>query len=524
MKKNIIKLISLLLICVVIPFQVAGQSKKNVVKKALSAQVVDEEGNPLKAVKVFANEGADETQTNAMGEFTIEVKEASKIMFEAEGYAKSAFNSTEIAKKLNKVTLKKANDLNTDASVKIAFQNMKKSRTTGNITVIDANKAIDNDARLGISAQLYGKTTGSLGSWNFHGLGNAVTVVDGVVRDANYLNMQEIEQITVLKDAYSRMLYGADGDAAVILVTTKSGAKLRKVLNFNFEQGVQTAISKPKFLDAASYMETYNKAYKNDGLGNSFYRQGFIDSTRMNIDPVMYPNNNYWSEQFVNNMTNFSNLYAEASGGNEKVQYFMNLGWKRNKGWLALADNDINDVFNMRGKVDFEVNDWLKMKADIVAIFDMYRGPQTNTFYADASKLLPNSFPLLIPLDRVANLDSLAGKNPIGNALLGGTSIYQKNLYGELTRGGNRMDMNRFVQYMMGFDINLKKLTQGLSLSGMVDVDFFNYYSQFTDNAYAVYEKGAVNAEGKFDLKKIGQDKFTTSQTVNNANSSFNRS
>jgi TonB-linked SusC/RagA family outer membrane protein len=525
MKKNIIIILSLLLICMVSPLQMLGQSKKNTkaVKAPITAQVVDVNGNFIQGVKVFANEGADETVTNAYGEFTIDLKEGTMLMFEAEGYEKAALNRASIVNNFNKVALKNAADLRTDAKVNVAFQSIKKSRTTGNITVIDANKAIENDARLGISAQLYGKTTGSLGSFNFHGLGNAVTVVDGVVRDANYLNMQEIEQITVLKDAYSRMLYGADGDAAVILVTTKSGAKFKKVINLNFEHGVQTTISKPKFLDAANYMKTYNKAYKNDGLGNEFYKSGAIDSTAKGLDPILYPNNNYWGDQFVKNMTNFSNLYAEASGGNDKVQYFMNLGWKRNAGWLALADNDVSDLFNLRGKVDFEVTDWLKMKADIVALFDIYRGPETRTFFMDASKLLPNSFPLLIPYDRVANLDSLAGKNPVGNSLLGGTSVYQQNLYGDLTRGGNRMDLNRFVQYMMGFDIDLKKLTKGLTLSGMVDVDFFNYYSQFTDNKYAVYNKTAMNSEGKFDLTKIGQDKITNAQTVNDANSSFSR-
>ena len=424
----------------------------------------------------------------------------------------------------NKVVLQSSEDLKIDGDIYLPFQTMKKVRTSGNIAVVDANKSLDNDSRLDIGAHLNGKVPGNFGNYNFHGLGDAIIVVDGVVRYASYLNMLEIKQITVLKDAYSRMLYGADGDAAVILVTTKSGSKVKKEFNFNFEQGFQSAISMPKFLDAATYMETYNQAYKNDGNADLFYRQGVIDSTRNNYDPVLYPDNDYWSKEFVKNTTPFTNFYSEASGGNDKVQYFLNLGLNHRKGWLALPENDASNRLNIRGKVDFEVTNWLKMKTDIVAIFDFYNGPQSSTFYSDASTLLPNSFPLLIPMDRVLNLSSLAGVNPVGNSLLGGTNVYQQNLYGDMIRGGTRSDINRLLQYMVGFDINLEKLTKGLKLSGLVDLDFFNYYSQFIDNNYAVYAVGTPDADGYFDVTKIGEDKFTTVQTVNDDFSSFSRS
>ena len=424
----------------------------------------------------------------------------------------------------NKVVIQPSEDLKVDGVIHLPFQTMKKIRTTGNISVIDADKALESDSRMDLGSHLAGKITGALDAWNYHGLGNTITVVDGVIREARHINIMEIEQVTVLKDAYSRMLYGADGDVAVILVTTKSGAKFKKELKFNFEQGLQTAISKPKFLDAASYMETYNNAYKNDGNANLFYRQGAIDSTRNNSDPVLYPNSDYWGSDFVNNTANFTNFYSEASGGDEKVQYFMNLGWKSSKGMMALPENDGSNVFNIRGKVDYQVTDWLKMKADIVAIFDFYKGPQSLTFYNDASILLPNSFPLLIPKDRVKNLDNLSGQNPVGNSLLGGTSVYQQNLYGDMVRGGNRSEVNRFLQYMVGFDISLEKLTKGLKLTGLADLDFFNYYSQFVNDDYAIYQVGAPDADKKFNLTKIGVDKFTTAQTVNNDFSSFSRS
>ena len=526
MKKNIIYLF-LMLICLGQPNQIKAQGKQSskVTSSNVTAQVVDTKGNPIADVTVLGDEGSVQTKSNDLGSFVIKVKDNSSLVFEAEGYEKLITNKASIAINFMKVVLKPSKDINTNADLRLPFQTMNKLRTTGNISVVDASESLKSDTRMDVSSHLNSKVTGNFGGLNFHGLGNAVTVVDGIKRDIADINMQEVEQITVLKDAYSRMLYGADGDASVILITTKSGAKFKKVLSFNMEQGVSTAIMKPKFLDAASYMETYNKANKNDGGLTDVYRQGVIDTTRQNLDPVLFPNNDYWSSDYVNNTTNYTNVYAEASGGNDKVQYFLNLGWKRNKGWMAMPENDETNKLNLRGKVDFEVTNWLKMKADIVAIFDLYKGPETRTFYSDASKLLPHLYPLLIPIDRVKNDSALAGKNPFGNSLLGGTSVYTQNLFGDMNRSGSRSDLNRFLQYMVGFDINLDKLTKGLKVSGVADMDLFNYYSQLLDNNYAIYQinKSTVDATGKFDLTKVGEDNFTNKQTVSDANSSFRR-
>ena len=514
-----------MLICLVLPNQIIAQGKQTnkSASSDFTALVVDVKGNPVSGVNVIGNEGSVQTKTDETGSFTIKIKDGSSLVFEADGFEKLVTAKARIIANFMKVVLYPSNDIRTNADVRLPFQTMKKIRTTGNISVVDANKSLDVDTRMDVNAHLNGKITGNFGGFNFHGLGNAITVVDGIIRDVADLNMQEIEQITVLKDAYSRMLYGADADAPVILITTKSGEKFKKVLNFNIESGMSTAISKPKFLDASRYMETYNKANKNDGALVDRFRLGQIDSTRNNLDPVLYPNSNYWGSDFVKNSTNYTNFYGEASGGNDKVQYFLNLGWKTNTGWLAMPKDDQNNKFNLRGKVDFEVTDWLKMKADIVAIFDLYKGPETRTFFADASKMLPHLYPLTIPIDRVLNDSALAGKNPIGNSLLGGTVNYTQNLYGDMMRGGNRLDMNRFLQYMIGFDINLEKLTKGLKLSGLADMDFFNYYSQFIDNNYAIYDMGKPNVDGKFNLTKIGEDKFTNMQSLNDASSSFSR-
>lgn len=148
--------------------------------------------------------------------------------------------------------------------VNLAYQKMDLKQTTGSVSVVNPDEVLKYDSRQDVQSALQNKITGLTGV-NLHGMGDVVYVVDGVVKDIEYLNLLEIEQITVLKDAVSRVLYGADADTGVVLITTKKGDFGKNKMKFNAEYGLQKAIAYPKYLDAASYMEVYNRAYLNDG-------------------------------------------------------------------------------------------------------------------------------------------------------------------------------------------------------------------------------------------------------------------
>lgn len=514
-------------------------AQKNVKKEEttqVSAKVVDVEGKPIVGALVLSNEGALQTTTDINGDFKINTKKAGTILIEQIGYAKRSLNQVQIGAMANRIVLSNALDEKIDGLVNLPYQITKQSKTSGSIAVINSDKELERDTRFNIGSATNGKIAGLMGQWDVHGIGNGTVIVDGIKRDATYLNMQEVESITVLKDAVSRMLYGSDADKGVFLVTTKNGSANKKILKVNVEQGMQQAIAYPKFLNAGDYMTTYNKAAMNDGAAPySKFSQLQIDNTINNVDPVLYPDNNYYSSDYVRNSTNFTNVYAEASGGSESAQYFMNMGLKHNAGWINMGQNDMQDVLNLRGKVKFDVNKWLNMNAEVVAVFDLSSGSNaeivdgntgevTDDYWSFSSKFLPNAQTLLIPTSRVTNMTAVPATSIVdGQYLLGGSSVYTRNLQGDLTRSGNVSRMNRVLQVNTGFDMNLNKITKGLTAKGLFTLDFNNKYAQLIDNDYAVYEMGVPNVDGKFAVTQVGLDKKTNSQTVSNNRIDFNR-
>lgn len=507
----------------------AQKKDKKMVKIELSAKVVDEAGNGLSGVVVSANENADKTVTDENGYFTLNLQKGSTLSFDYIGYKKSTLRDRDITSTSNVVVLSLNELKNVYTDVVLPYQRKQQFKTSAAVTVIDADEELNRDYRTNINAAIGGKVPGMSGLSSLHGLGNgAITVVDGIVRNVDYLSLQEVDKITVLKDAVSRMLYGAEGDQGVVLITTKRGEANKKKMKFDAEIGLQNAIAYPKYLDAASYMEVYNRASKNDG-GGDIYSSDLIKNTKEHIDPVLYPDNNYYSDLWVKDVTNFSNVYGEASGGNDKVRYFMNLGWKRNEGWLKNAESDVQNVLNVRGKVDFMVNDWLKMHTDASAIFDINKTANidddiTKTFWTKASSFLPNAASLLIPVDRVSNVNDLAGVHLIdGKYLMGGSSVYQDNLLGDLTQRGNITQMNRFLQFKAGFDIDMNKITQGLTAQGAVNFEFNNIFSETVANNYAVYEISGIDENNMLAVNKHGNDKITTAKSVNSTNMLFSR-
>lgn len=501
-----------------------SKKDKKVPTVDLSAKVVDEQGNGLPGVVVTANEGASQTITDGEGNFNLKLKKGSILSFDYLGYKKTTLYDRDITSASNVVVLAENELSGVYTDVVLPYQIKQQFKTSGAVTVVNADEELDRDYRSNIGAAIGGKIPGATGLGSIHGLGSgAITVVDGIIRDVSYLTLQEVESMTVLKDAVSRMLYGAEGDQGVVLITTKRGESNKKTLKFDAEFGLQKAIAYPKYLDAASYMETYNQAAINDG-GTAKYADDVIKNTRNRIDPVLYPDNNYYSDLWLKDVTNFSNIYGEASGGNEKVRYFMNLGWKRNKGWLKNAESDVQNVMNVRGKVDFQVNSWLKMNTDASAIFDINKTANVDDFWTKASTTLPMTSPLLIPVDRISNMEELTGVHLIdGQYLMGGTSVYQNNLLGDLTQGGTVTRTDRYLQFKVGFDMDLNKITKGLTASGAANFEFHNIFSETIGNSYAVYEVTGVDDNGMLTVGKHGVDKITTSKTVNHENMEFSR-
>jgi TonB-linked SusC/RagA family outer membrane protein len=461
---------------------------------------------------VTIGEQVETLSTNENGEFVLEGAVTDLILIEADGFESKLTDFSSVVASNNLIIL-------TDKKVHLPFASLPKRHLTAAVTNIDVPRILKYDQHKSVGQALNGRVSGMLGAFDIRGIGGfPLIVVDGVPRSAADLNMQQIDQITVLKDLSSAMMYGSQANNGVILISTKRGKPLKKEIKFTMERGLKRAISYPDFLEAADYMELYNEARENDGL-LPLYSTTDISNTRSGEDPVRYPDEDYYNDNYLNDYNSFTHVVGEASGGNEIANYYLNLGWDQENSFLKLGegDNEVNNRLNLQGNIGYKINDFIAFRFDGSILFDFYNGPRysNNDFWKLSSTLLPNYAPLLIPSDLVEDEDLLAGAYLYDNKyLFGGTSEYQTNIYGELTRNGLSSYSGRFLNLNPGLDFNLDFITPGLSANVNVYLNMFNWFTTELANSYKIYQIeyqpiGTV-------ISPIGQDVRQDNMSVDN--------
>lgn len=519
MMRRIIKWLATYLL-VVLSVALPGQEPASF---QINGTVTDANGDPIAGVGVYANEGSEFTLTGPEGNFTIESEEDGILVFEAHGFASRQAVAQEVRRQQGVTLSELPLQMYEGDLVNIPFGTRMKKLIASSVSVLNAKEILTYDSRQNVYGVINGRVPGVFGNLNVHGLGNAVVVVDGIPRPAELLNLQEVEQITVLKDAASRLMYGVQADLPVILVTTKRGEAFRRKMNVVVESGIGSPISYPDFLNAADYMEHYNAALVSDGLSEKYSLEQ-IQNTRSGVDPYAYPDEQYYNERYLKNSSNYLDVITEASGGNERAKYYANLGWSHSTGLLKVgrgAEEQQNRI-NLRGNVDFDINDWMSMHADGVALLYINREARSNAgghpFWTYASEFHPEWYPSLIPYSRVNDPDSALYRSAVfvdSDHLLGGTSEYDQNIYGDLTRAGYQNQMIRTMQFNTGLDTDLGFLAEGLSARGYLSFDLYNVFNTIQQNSYSVYQPLRVNdTTNLIDVQKFNEDVRSGTQTV----------
>ena len=199
-------------------------------------------------------------------------------------------------------------------------------------------------------------------------------LVDGLERPIDRLTVEEVESVTVLKDAAAVALYGHEAVNGVLLVKTKRGAAGS---GFNLKVGASHKLQfDPDYapmVSAYDYANALNAARINDGnspMYNEAELQKFLDGS----DPFVYPDVN-WKEEVFKNTAHETNAYISMHGGTDKVQYYSQLDYTDARGLYAHPDQgDWNSQLkyskaNIRTNVDFEVTKTTRVKTNILAIF-----------------------------------------------------------------------------------------------------------------------------------------------------------
>ena len=320
----------------------ASSYAQNVVK----GMVMDIADNPLPGVSVVVKGSTTGTTTDLDGRYSINVPKNETLVFTYIGMVKQEVKVSG-KRTLNVILQEDVSVLNEVVVVGYGIQ--KKAHLTGSVATVDSKELLKASTS-NITQALVGKLPGLItqqpaggpgsdnveilvrGRSTYQGEGfGPLTLVDGVERSMSQIDPNDVESITVLKDASACAVYGMKGAGGVILVTTKRGSEGKTTINYKGSLTLSHATTLPKFMNGTQYMQWYNLAREMDGLPR-YYSDEEISMT-CNGDPTDgYENTNWQDALYKTTLQHNHNL--SVSGGTQKTKYFLSGGFMKQNGFI----------------------------------------------------------------------------------------------------------------------------------------------------------------------------------------------
>jgi len=346
----------------------------------IKGKITDSKGTPLVGATVATKDGKKVTVTDSEGSFQFKDISESDILV----ISYSGFTTREVSARTataGSIILSEFVQNLSDVVV-VGYGTQKKVNLTGAVAMVTA-EAFESRPITSVSTGLQGllpglaavSFTGQPGASNatlrIRGVGTTnnsapFVVVDGIPGDLNYLNPDDIESVSVLKDAASAAIYGSRAANGVILVTTKHGKLNQKpVVTYNGYVGLQMPTALPKMLGSVEYMQYLNESQTNVGLAPTF-TAAQIETARNGSDPNFYANTN-WPKALFKTSAPQQNHNVSINGGSSDVSYYLSYARQdqqglvvgdqydatRNNVRLRLNSNKILDVFDVDGNIAF---------------------------------------------------------------------------------------------------------------------------------------------------------------------------
>ncbi len=485
----------------------------------VTGAVKDEKGDPVSDVSVKEVATNKIVVTDRKGAFTITVnsKEAS-LEFTHIGYQPLvlAVDGQETLAVVLKEDAQSLGDV-----VVVGYGRQKKASLTGSVSTVKGADLVRSQA-VNLSNALTGRIPGyfskqetgkpggdaagfSIRGTNTVGNNSPLTLVDGVQRDINAIDPNDIETVTVLKDASAAAIFGVRGSNGVILITTKRGKEGKPSINYNGNYGFQN-VSRPfKWLTAPQFARAVN-AFNLAIGGEAIYTENDIDiitnrpdNLNRNAKGWGLANTNWFDALYQGNAPQTQHNIS-ISGGAQKLKYFVSLGYLHQNGFFNTVDYK---RYNLRSNVDGQITNELSFKLDVSARFEERSD-------------IPSGAELYWPLYQAKPTDPIRFPNGLITATTGG---FQPLSQAD-SMGYSRNDYNLF-QSMLTFEYK-PKYVKGLSLRQVLSADkgfskskeFIYPYDYYTyQSATQTYTK--VRRPGSTDLTETASEapSFTT-QTI----------
>lgn len=346
-------------------------------------------------------------------------------------------------------------------------------------------------------------------------------VLDGVEissSDLNALDPEVIESFSILKDATATAMYGTRGANGVMIVTTKSGQDLLKpIINFRLETSMSQLTSVPEMVGGVDYMKLYNEALTTRGITTALYDDTKIRATEQGLNPLVYPNVDWYNEMFNKNA--FAQRFNfNIRGGKKAVTYFMSASVKHDAGNLKSLSKDYfsynNNINVMRydfvNNLSIKATNTTKISLGLNVSLRDWKGPSAGVdgIFSMSREASPVDFPIVYPARNDKEIYTLWGgmsggiynngyRNPVAEYVVG----YKKQ-FASTVNANIRLDQD------------LKMVTKGLKLHVLASFKNWSKTETTRKAGYNQFEIDQYNeATGEYTLSRVGNEQKTALNT-----------
>lgn len=455
-------------------------------QQSVTGTVTDELGNPMSGVTVTVIGTAAATTTSSKGTYTIRAKQGDRLRFSFVGYLPVEVTVGESSSV--DITMQ-AEASSMGEVVVVAYGKQKKETLTGAIASVStkeikqspaANLAVTLAGRLpGLtSIQRSGEPGRDLTQLFIRGTGtintqNPIVLVDGIERDLTYIDPNEVESVTILKDASSTAIFGVRGANGVILITTKRGTSEVPEVSFTAETGSQDFPRFPSLVSSYDYAVTRNQMQQNDGLGSA-YSDEALEHYKTGDDPVRYPNTD-WKGILLKDYSLQQRYNLNISGAGKRVKYFVNAGYL-NQGGMFNIEKGLSydpsfklDRYNFRSNIDIQVNKSLKAMLNLGGYLEKQNMPAGIYNNLD---FLSSTSPALHILAQLIVDQNATVPGPVtsdGDVVTWQGGFYPP--YGSLNRSGYVQQTRNNIMATFGLEQDLGMFIKGLSAKAWMSFD-----------------------------------------------------
>ena len=415
---------------------------------SIKGQIVDAKSNePLIGVNITVEGTSNGTISDVDGHFTLTATPDAVLKISYIGYREILLKVADLKK--DAIISLEEDSKQLEEVVVVGYGVQKKVTSVGSITQTGGNELMKGGSVNSVSEALQGKLNGVV-AINSSGMPgdnevkmyirgkstwdntDPLVLVDGIERNMNDVDMNEIESISVLKDASATAVYGVRGGNGVILITTKRGTDTAPVINFSANYTFKSPTTSMKRADHVTAMQAYNMAMANDASWDKLIPQSTIDAWSRAYAEGNYgayndvfPYVNWWDELITGGFT--QNYNINIRGGTDYMKYFASAGYQGDGDIYDLKKNDDFDPrhtykrYNWRSNFDFNFTKSTKLSINIAGSMG-YRNKSIDND-SPFNRILTESTSDHPIMYSDGNWGDDEEKNPVANMNLGGAKL-----------------------------------------------------------------------------------------------------